>query len=320
MKKRSTIFTIFITAILVFSSSIFVSAKAASGQDIVNYAKNFQGTPYVRGGTSPSGFDCSGFVQYVYRNCASKDLPRITYDQINVGTPVSRSELVPGDLVFPSADHVGIYVGNGNMIHASLSRGKVIVSSVYAFSAGRRILPRTFLKIDGGGTISHEGTSGMNLIIRDYSDDVARVFVWVDNDSKSSWAFEKVPENDKYTKLYKGTNRVINRRNGGSPFAPGATYKMTAKGYNEDRKVICQDTITLRVPNKISNSYARPIKSGSYTVTTSVGAREYPRDNASVTRNLREGEKVDIYAEYGDWYLVTRGEPQWVNKNYLVKY
>ncbi len=70
------------------------------------------------GGDDPSGFDCSGFVQYVYKNAAGINLPRDTYGQINVGTSVLQSNLQPGDLVFPHTGHVGIYVGNGQMIHS----------------------------------------------------------------------------------------------------------------------------------------------------------------------------------------------------------
>lgn len=62
---------------------------SATGNSIVDYAYQFLGTPYVWAGTSPSGFDCSGFTQYVFRNAAGVSLPRTTYEQINVGTPVA---------------------------------------------------------------------------------------------------------------------------------------------------------------------------------------------------------------------------------------
>ncbi|MFE9439711.1 NlpC/P60 family protein [Streptomyces sp. NPDC006602] len=85
----------------------------------VSYAYAKLGSPYVWGATGPDAFDCSGLVQAAYRS-AGISLPRTTYAQIDTGRRVSRSELLPGDLVFfySAISHVGIYVGNGQMIHA----------------------------------------------------------------------------------------------------------------------------------------------------------------------------------------------------------
>ncbi|MGW2641440.1 NlpC/P60 family protein [Streptomyces sp. NPDC001348] len=85
----------------------------------VAYAYEKLGSPYVWGATGPNAFDCSGLAQAAYRS-AGISLPRTTYAQINAGRRVSRSELAPGDLVFfySGVSHVGIYVGNGQMIHA----------------------------------------------------------------------------------------------------------------------------------------------------------------------------------------------------------
>jgi len=90
-----------------------------SSDAIVTYAASFQGVPYVWGGTSPSGFDCSGFVQYVYAHFGIS-IPRVTQDQFRFGTSVSASDLQPGDLVFfgSGPSHVGMYIGGGLMIHA----------------------------------------------------------------------------------------------------------------------------------------------------------------------------------------------------------
>lgn len=90
----------------------------ACGRDVVEYSKNFIGVPYRYGGSTPSGFDCSGFVSYVYRQMGVS-LPRTSYSQMSVGVAVSAAELMPGDLVFfRSGGHVGIYVGNNQYIHA----------------------------------------------------------------------------------------------------------------------------------------------------------------------------------------------------------
>ncbi len=98
------------------ASSQAPGSRAAAA---VSYAHQKLGSPYVWGATGPNAFDCSGLIQAAYR-AAGVSLPRTTYSQIAVGRRVSRSELLPGDLVFFYAgiSHVGIYVGNGRMIHA----------------------------------------------------------------------------------------------------------------------------------------------------------------------------------------------------------
>lgn len=85
--------------------------------DIIETALQYLGIPYVWGGTTPSGFDCSGFVQYVYARNGSY-ISRTTYTQIYDGKEVSSNNLQPGDLIFPHKDHVQLYIGNGMVIHA----------------------------------------------------------------------------------------------------------------------------------------------------------------------------------------------------------
>ena len=114
---------------------------SASGSAIVSYAYQFIGYPYVYGATGPNAFDCSGFTSYVYRNAAGIDITRTTYSQIGVGTPVSYSELQPGDLVFTyNNEHVGIYVGGGQYIHAPQPGDSVKVSPITSFYAARRVV------------------------------------------------------------------------------------------------------------------------------------------------------------------------------------
>ncbi|MGN3959186.1 NlpC/P60 family protein [Streptomyces sp. WAC8370] len=97
----------------------------------VAYAYQKLGSPYVWGATGPNAFDCSGLTQAAYR-AAGVSLPRTTYAQIGAGRRVSRSELLPGDLVFfySGISHVGIYVGNGRMIHAPNPSAPVRVAPV----------------------------------------------------------------------------------------------------------------------------------------------------------------------------------------------
>ena len=109
--------------------------SSALGRRIVASSMQYLGVPYVFGGTTPNGFDCSGYVRYVFAN-AGIYLPRTADAQYECGYPVSPAELVPGDLVFFStyeagASHVGIYLGDGNFINASSSRG-VSIASLYS--------------------------------------------------------------------------------------------------------------------------------------------------------------------------------------------
>lgn len=104
---------------------------------IISNAMQYIGVPYVFGGTTPYGFDCSGYVQFIFAQ-AGISLPRTADAQYEVGIPVSISELIPGDAVFFTtytygASHVGIYVGDGNFIHASSSRGVTISSLSSAY-------------------------------------------------------------------------------------------------------------------------------------------------------------------------------------------
>lgn len=115
--------------------------SSASGNAIVDFAYGYIGAPYVYGATGPDSFDCSGFTSFVYRNAAGIDITRTTYSQIGVGTPVSYGEMQPGDLVFTyGLDHVGIYVGGGQYIHAPQPGQGVKVSPVTSFYAARRVL------------------------------------------------------------------------------------------------------------------------------------------------------------------------------------
>lgn len=117
---------------------------SASGQAIVDYAYSFLGINYVWGGNDPSGFDCSGLTQYVYAHFGI-DITRTTYTQIGQGSYVSRDQLAPGDLVFfgyGSPDHVGIYVGGNQYLHAPQTGEVVKVSPMTRsdYMTARRIV------------------------------------------------------------------------------------------------------------------------------------------------------------------------------------
>lgn len=99
------------------------STEVSTVNEILGFAAQHLDTPYVWGGTTPNGFDCSGLVQYVFKQ-AGIDLPRTSAEQSQVGTAVSNLESAkPGDLVFwrgtsNRPNHIGIYVGNNTMIEA----------------------------------------------------------------------------------------------------------------------------------------------------------------------------------------------------------
>ena len=128
-----------------------VSTKA---NEVIAYAKTLLGKPYVWGAQGPNSFDCSGFTYYVFKNKAGIVLPRTSSAQSKYGTYVSKSNLKAGDLVFfdtngandGNVSHVGIYIGNGQIIHASYGQKKIVIAnfndSYYqkAYVNARRVL------------------------------------------------------------------------------------------------------------------------------------------------------------------------------------
>lgn len=122
-----------------------------NGDDLVNYLKQFVGVNYVWGGSNPSGFDCSGLVNYGLQHFGYKGMPRTTYDMIGVGKAVSIDNLRVGDLVYfdtnpkvNGPDHVAIYMGNGKILHAPKPGDKVKISDMTqyyqnTFVGGRRV-------------------------------------------------------------------------------------------------------------------------------------------------------------------------------------
>ncbi|MFT9274117.1 MAG: LysM peptidoglycan-binding domain-containing protein [Liquorilactobacillus nagelii] len=118
------------------SSHTAVAATSVSTSSVISYAEQFVGVPYVIGGTSPNGFDCSGFVQYVFAHFGV-NLPRTSQAQSTIGSSVSVSSAKPGDLLFwggqGSAWHVGIYVGGSSYIAAPQPGESVAVKSFQYF-------------------------------------------------------------------------------------------------------------------------------------------------------------------------------------------
>lgn len=121
MKK---IFASLLVSVMCFT---FAGSVFANGMDVRHSVDEVVGTPYKWGGTTASGFDCSGFILYIF-NQYNVDLPRTSKAQAQVGTKVDQKDLKPGDLVFFNTNgrdisHAGIFIGNGQFAHASSSKG-----------------------------------------------------------------------------------------------------------------------------------------------------------------------------------------------------
>ena len=140
MKKKNTfqkmIVTLATAAAIFFAPVVYSEADAASvaPQTFQSEASKFLGVKYKTAGTTANGFDCSGYVQAVMKNLGV-NLPRTSRSMFNVGTPVAKSDLQPGDLVFFSGTsggknitHVGMYYGDGKFIHSQNTYGVSITS------------------------------------------------------------------------------------------------------------------------------------------------------------------------------------------------
>lgn len=117
--------------------------QATEGNDdLIREAILQRGKPYIWGGASRSGFDCSGFVCYIFQKMRGKILPHSASAQARMGTPVAREALQPGDLVFfstyrPGISHVGIYIGENKFVHAANHRADTRIDSLTGYYANR---------------------------------------------------------------------------------------------------------------------------------------------------------------------------------------
>ena len=135
------------------STDSSTSTTSSSVNKVISLAKSLLGKSYIWGAQGPSTFDCSGFTYYVFKNAANITLPRVSQDQSTYGTYVSKSNLKVGDLVFfdtngandGNVSHVGIYLGNNQFIHASSSKGKVVISEMSSYYSGAYVNARRVL-------------------------------------------------------------------------------------------------------------------------------------------------------------------------------
>jgi peptidoglycan DL-endopeptidase LytE len=155
MKRRLAV-TLF--SLLVFFSSNHLHTLAAEKKEaLVSFSKRYIGVPYKWGGTTPKGFDCSGFVTYVYKEFGVT-LPRTAEKQYQHGEKIAKNELESGDLVFfatykKTASHAGIYIGDNKFIHASSSKGVMISELDESYWKKRYLGARRYFG-DGGANVA----------------------------------------------------------------------------------------------------------------------------------------------------------------------
>ena len=173
---------------------------AVNGQEIVDYLKQFIGTPYQWGGNSlTSGVDCSGMVQQAYQHFGLS-VARTTYDQIGQGKAVGMKDLAPGDMIFfdtdkgsAGPDHVGIYIGNGKFIHAPKPGKGIEIDDLKSgyyqdlFMGGRRISG-----IEGGGPNNDQDMTDSELPARLSSEELASEYGFAYSFLKSQPGVAKV--------------------------------------------------------------------------------------------------------------------------------
>lgn len=117
---------------------------------LIGTALSLKGTPYVYGGSTPKGFDCSGFTSYCYK-AIGIDIPHSSLDQSKQGTQLTKEQLIPGAIVYfnttgKGVSHVGIYLGNGEFVHASSGGKQVMVSNLNEGYYKERYLGATVIK------------------------------------------------------------------------------------------------------------------------------------------------------------------------------
>ena len=191
------------------SSGNFKLSGDATGNALVDGAKQYLGTPYVWGGTTPDGFDCSGLVQYVYKQNGI-NIPRTSQEQFKSGVSISRDELQAGDLVFfkgsdgtaEAPGHVAMYIGDGQIIEAP-SKGKnvrtIALSEKSGYVGARRYVKSGSGSSSGGSsgtTAASTNSSGTVDKNQNKLDADAYISHWIYSDLGKDW---ETNSNSKYT-------------------------------------------------------------------------------------------------------------------------
>ena len=225
------------------------SEDSTDNSDIIAYAKTFLGTPYVWGGTTPKGFDCSGYMQYIFKKFGVT-LPRTAREQQKVGKHVDNDKLQPGDLVFwdRPATHVGMYIGNGEYIHSPRTGDVIKISKIKnrPITNARRVRTTNTSSSESGGTqsggkfSSYSGNKTYNLSASDR--DLAERLLAAEargEDYKGQLAVASVLANRVESKQFPNDIRsVIYQKGQYSPVSNGQINKV--KPNSTQKKVISE--------------------------------------------------------------------------------
>lgn len=183
-EKQMKRLILLVFASILISTSIPSMASASSATNLVNTARTYIGIPYSYGGTTTSGFDCSGYTQYVFKQ-EGISLPRTTDQQFAMGTSVAKADLKTGDLVFfntsgSGVSHDGIYIGSGKFIHSSSSKG-VMISAINdpAYWGSRYIGARRVNDFTPGSLVASADTptTGKNAVTYASRAEIAQTLV-----------------------------------------------------------------------------------------------------------------------------------------------
>ena len=295
MKKY--LLPIFATFMILSGIGTTTSADAATQTQLTQTASKYIGVPYVYGGTSTKGFDCSGYTQYVFKQLGIS-LNRTAASQFTQGTAVSKANLQVGDLVFfntlgRTASHVGIYVGNGKFAHAGTSTGVTVASLNSSYWAPKYDGARRVAKFTNGTTTASKPATSTSQVLGasiDFSVYASRGEVALKlakelglDTSDTTSVFPDVASGSKYAGAAKALNKLgiftgdqNGRFNANSPLTRETMAKVLVKAYNLQNK---GTTINFTDVSTSAWSYEVIQTLASNGVTIGVGNNKYGRTN-----------------------------------------
>lgn len=254
--------------------------SSVTANEIIAYAKTFLGDPYVWGGTSPNGFDCSGFVQYVFKHFGIY-LERTTYQQVTQGTAVALNDMQPGDLVFEigsatAPDHVGIYLGNNQIINAEDPQHGVCISSTYEVVACRNVLSLGKVNTSSYTTYTVQPGDTLSGIAEKYGVTVQQLQQW--NDITNPNVID--------------VGQIIKIYNVGNGSSSSGTTNSNPQTSSQTQPSDTQGTVT-------TGMYGSIVSQGSCNIYSSP-------NNSSIIGTLEVGQRFYISSIEGNFYGISK--------------